>query len=194
MKFSHSKIFVMITIIAMIFSSGSAVFAASPNDQVISAINGAGIPGTASYAGLADSFLRDTGKVLTQTEADQISVNISNATAIYNKAGGVMNLAVSQDIYKQFEAATEAAGFTLSDLSRTADGVYTFTVYDPASGKSVTVQGNVTTGVTNTGTATSGFTMVAKTALDNSLFGLAAVLAIATIGAGVVVYRKKAIQ
>lgn len=194
MKFLHSKFVAVLLVIAMIFTSGSAVFAASPNDQVISAINDAGIPGTASYAGLANSYLKDTGKVLTQAEADQISVNISNAAAIYNEAGGQMNATVAQDIHEQFEIATELVGFTLSDLSLTADGVYTFTVYDPASGKSATVQGNQTTGLTSQGTTSTGYTMVAKTALDNSLFALAAILALATITAGAVVYRKKAIQ
>ena len=198
MKVIHSRIVVVLLVIVMIFTSGSAVFAASPNDQVIRAINSSGIPGAASYAGVADSFLRDTGKVLTQAQADQISGNISNASAIYTAAGNNITVDVANKIQAQFESAISVAGFTLSNVSQKSDGGFTFTVYDPASGKSATVQGNKASGVISSSASTTstsgGTTMVAKTGLDNSLFALTALLALATIGAGVVVYRKKAIQ
>ncbi|MGV8907052.1 MAG: hypothetical protein ACOH15_10660 [Acetobacterium sp.] len=200
MKFLHSKFVVILIVIAMIFTSGSAVFAATPNEQIISAISGSGIPGAASYAGVADSFLRDTGKVLTQAQADQMMGNINNASAIYTAAGDNVTLDVAQKIQAQFEAAMSVAGFTITNISQTSDGGFTFTIYDPASGKSATVTGNKVSGIvsssasTTTTSTSGGTTMVAKTALDNSLFALTAILALTTIGAGIVVYRKKAIQ
>lgn len=197
MKRTRSKIVIVMATICMLFASSSAVFAATPNEQVIAAVGSA--KGASAYAGIASSFLRDTGKVLTQSEANGIIAEINAASAIYN---GNLTAAMATQIQGHFEKAVGIAGFTVSSIGRTSGGGFTFTVYDPASGKSINVQGskvgapvssNITGGKVSTN-AVAGTTQVAKTGVDNSLYLLVAILACATVAAGVVVYRKKAIQ
>lgn len=193
MKRSHSKFIVVMIVIGMILTSGSSVFAATPNEQVIAAIQGSSLPST--YTEITKSFLRDTGKVLTQAQADSIIGNISTADGIFKATSGKGTAEQAWAIEKQFEAACTTAGFVVSNVSRTSDGGFKFTVTDPASGKSVTAQGNATRIVwSSEGVASSGTTMVAKTGLDNSLFSVAAILAMLTVAASVFVIRKKVIQ
>jgi len=190
----HSRVKIFGILVAlMIFASGSAVLAATPNEQVVSAIGNSGLSGT--YSGITESFLRDTGKVLTQTQADAIIGNINSAATTYNAISGTPSEAQSWAIESQFEAACTTAGFTVSDVSRLADGGFAFTVSDPASGKSFTAQANATGVATNaSGSTAKATTMVAKTGVDNSLFAMTGVLALITLGAGLFVYRKNAIN
>jgi len=182
-----------ILVALMIFASGSAVLAATPNEQVVSAIGNSGLSGT--YSGITESFLKDTGKVLTQTQADAIIGNINSAAATYKAASGTLSEAQAWTIEKQFEAACTTAGFTVSDVTLLSGGGFVFTVSDPASGKSFTAQANASGVTTNaTGTTAKTTTMVAKTGVDNSLFAVTAVLALITLGAGMFVYRKNAIN
>ncbi|KNZ42885.1 hypothetical protein [Acetobacterium bakii] len=190
----HSKVKIFGILVAlMIFASGSAVMAATPNEQVVSAIGNSGLSGT--YSGITGSFLRDTGKVLTQTQADAIIININSAVATRNAISGTPSEAQAWEIEKQFEAACTTAGFTVSDVSRLSDGGFAFTVSDPVSGKSFTAQANaVRVTWTASGATSTSTTMVAKTGVDNSLFAVTAVLALITLGAGMFVYRKNAIN
>lgn len=166
----------------MIFTSGSTVFATSPDDQVVGAFESTGLPET--YAGITRSFLRDIGKVLDQAQADLIIGNINIGDSIYKATGGKGTEAKAWEIKKQFEAACTTAGFEVSDVSCFADGGFMFTVSDPVSGKSVTAQANA---VRVTWTSAGGTTMVAKTGIDNRLFLLVAILALATVCASVVI-------
>ncbi|MGL4606402.1 MAG: hypothetical protein ACRCU3_02965 [Eubacteriaceae bacterium] len=192
MKKITKKIAIILSVICMLVASGSAVLAATPNEQVVAAVGAS--QGASSYAGITASFLRDTGKVLTQGEANGIIAEINAASALYVNP---LNATAATQIQGHFERAVGIAGFVVTNVARTSSGGFTFTVYDPASGKTVTVQGNKTGGYVDASisgaktNAVPGTTQVAKTSVDNSMFLLAGILGIATVVAGAIVYKRR---
>lgn len=208
MRRTHSKLVVVLMVLGMLFTSGSAVFA-SPNDQVIAAVEGSSLPG--SYTSQITSFLRDSDKVLTQESADAICGNVYAAESILQEgmANGGLTEAQVMAIQGQFDAACGAANYVVADVGTQPGGGASVTVYDPESQKSATIQANSTsvaaasssgtastsgTTATSQASSSSGSTVITKTGLDNRLFLVAGVLGLLTIGISIVVYRKIRIQ
>ena len=198
MKRGQAKLVMVLLVLGMAFSSGSAVLA-NPNDQVIAAVQGSSLPG--SYASQITSFLRDADKVLTQESADIICGNIYAAEGILQQgmANGGLSDSDIMAIQGLFDAACGAANFVVAEVGTQPDGSSSVTVYDPESQKSATVQGNA---VSVASTAASGAvvsadvkasaktTAITKTGLDNRLFIVAGILGLLTIVTSIVVYRK----
>jgi hypothetical protein len=203
MKRNQFRLVVVLIVLGMFFSSGSAVFA-NPNDQVIAAVEGSSLPG--SYASQITSFLRDADKVLTQESADAICGNIYAAEGILQQgmANGGLSDSDIMAIQGQFDAACGAANFVVAEVTAQPDGGTNVTVYDPESQKSATVQGNsVSVASTSQTTAAASGTAVSpevkasakttaitKTGLDNRLFIVAGIMGLLTIGISIAVYRK----
>lgn len=205
MKRTYSKRVVLFMVVGMFLTFGSVAFA-SPNDQVIGAVEGSSLP--SSYASQITSFLRDSDKVLTQESADAICGNIYAAEGVLQQAmaNGGLTDADMMAIQGYFDAACGAADYVVADVSTQPGGGASVTVYDPESQKSATIQGNATSvaGSSSAGTVTttnggattdvkavaSGTTVITKTGLDNRLFIVAGLLALLTIGISIVVYRK----
>lgn len=209
MKGIQLKLVMVLMVLGLVFSSGSVVFA-NPNDQVIAAVEGSSLP--SSYGSQITSFLRDSGKVLTQESADAICGNIYAAEGILQE--GMANGGLTEEqvmaIQGQFDAACGAANYVVAEVTTQPDGGTNVTVYDPETQKSATVQGNATSvasasqassGTASSGTAVAtetkaagGTTAITKTGLDNRLFIVAGVLALLTIGISILVYRKYKLQ
>ncbi|MDN5372951.1 MAG: hypothetical protein PWR19_1997 [Carnobacterium sp.] len=113
------KILTVLALAFFFFGTSTSVSAASEND-IITALNDAGVP--AVYVTQAENYLK--AHDVTDAEADQIIVRIQNAAAI---AGGVTDLSkLTQDQLQAILAEATAAASILGLTLSLEDGVVTF--------------------------------------------------------------------
>lgn len=118
------KILSVLAIALFFFGASTSVSAASEND-IITALNDAGVP--AVYVTQAENYLKAND--VTEAEADQIIEHIKNAAAIANGVTDVSKLSREQlqAILSEATSAAAILGLTLT----VEDGVVTF--YDAAN-------------------------------------------------------------
>lgn len=200
MKKLRTKLVTLLATAALLFAACGSAFAATPNDQVIAALSGAGVPG--DLVGIAENFLKaDPATTLTQAQADAIVGNISAAREAAAAVKDQGNAAMLNAVSGYFTAACNEAGFS-GAVGDIVNGSVTFTVTAPGKSVSFTVSaasgGGVVVGggsVSERGSAATTVTGVGKTAVDNTAFILAGVLGAATLAAaGFVALRRKAIR
>lgn len=199
MKKLRTKLVTLLATAALLFAACGSAFAATPNDQVIAALSGAGVPG--DLVGIAENFLKaDPATTLTQAQADAIVGNISAAREAAAAVKDQGNAAMLNAVSGYFTAACNEAGFS-GAVGDIVNGSVTFTVTAPGKSVSFTVSaasGGVVVGggsVSESGSAATTVTGVGKTAVDNTAFILAGVLGAATLAAaGFVALRRKAIR
>ena len=187
MKKICKKLSMLVVALTMVLAAGTSAFAAAPNEDLIAYLRSVGIP--ESYVSQADTFLKETGKVLTADEVGQIEgyVDTGKAAAAREDYAGVE---------AAFRSAVSLAGYSVTDFHKNGDGTITFVVFDPVSGKSITVTGSsvaVVSGSVAGQASGTTHTGVSKTAVDNGGFVAAGVLAVVTaLAAGWAVTKKRA--
>lgn len=113
------KFLAVLAVALFFFGTSTSVSAASEND-IISALNNAGVP--AVYVTQAENYLKAND--VTDAEADQILTNIKNAAAIANGVTDISQLTQEQlqAILSEATSAASVLGLTLT----LSDGVVTF--------------------------------------------------------------------
>ncbi|MDO4289505.1 MAG: hypothetical protein Q4C55_09995 [Eubacterium sp.] len=174
--------------LALVFSAGASVFAATPNEELLGYLRGVSIL-PASYVSQAETFLNETGTQLTADQVSQIIALVDQGVA----SAGSRDVAGVEAAFRQ---AVEIAGYSVTSFVRNGDGTFTVVVTDPASGKWIQVTGsrtNATGTMSSDGSASSGaaVTGVSKTAIGNYGFVAAGILAVMTVASGLMVYRRR---